>query len=128
LHRPHPALLPRRLRHPLYLASDPQGATVISYSHDGRERLFTSSKSNPSPSDKAAVRGGVPICWPIFGPPNLDNPLFAQLKQHGFARTSVWQLEDHAAADDTAEGVKAVFSASPLPLSEHRPDSVRAND
>ncbi|GAA5913514.1 hypothetical protein JCM8208_000696 [Rhodotorula glutinis] len=92
-----------------------KGATVISYSHDGRERLFTSSKSNPSPSDKAAVRGGVPICWPIFGPPNLDNPLFAQLKQHGFARTSVWHLEDHAAADDTAEGVKATFRLEPTP-------------
>ncbi|BGP36731.1 hypothetical protein JCM10449v2_000633 [Rhodotorula kratochvilovae] len=90
-----------------------KGATVFSYTHDGRERLFTSSKSSVHTSDPAAIRGGVPICWPIFGPPNLDNPLYAQLKQHGFARTSIWELETVEETDDVAQGVKAIFKLEP---------------
>ncbi|TNY21808.1 galactose mutarotase-like domain-containing protein, partial [Rhodotorula diobovata] len=89
------------------------GATVISYVHDGRERFFTSTKSDISTSDPAAIRGGVPVCWPIFGPPNLDNPLHAQLKQHGFARTSVWQLD--TVDESEGQGVKAVFKLEPTP-------------
>ncbi|GAA6050470.1 hypothetical protein JCM3770_002612 [Rhodotorula araucariae] len=90
-----------------------KGATVFSYTHDGRERLFTSSKSSVHASDPAAIRGGVPICWPIFGPPDLSNPLYAQLKQHGFARTSSWELEGVQETDDAAEGVKAIFKLEP---------------
>lgn len=36
-----------------------------------------------------AIRGGVPICWPWFGP-HPENP---EAPQHGVARTSLWQLE-----------------------------------
>ncbi|MFB9134805.1 D-hexose-6-phosphate mutarotase [Vibrio olivae] len=36
---------------------------------------------------KAAIRGGVPVCWPWFG--GLASP------SHGFARTSEWQLIEH---------------------------------
>ena len=32
-----------------------------------------------------AIRGGVPICWPAFGP-------WSQGSQHGFARSSVWSV------------------------------------
>ena len=32
-----------------------------------------------------AIRGGVPICWPAFGPWSLGS-------QHGFARSSVWEV------------------------------------
>ncbi|GAA6001877.1 hypothetical protein JCM10207_002361 [Rhodosporidiobolus poonsookiae] len=92
-----------------------KGATVFSYIHAGAERLFLSSKSNPSSSDKAAVRGGVPVCWPIFGPPPADNPLYAKLKQHGFARTSVWQFVESESGEDSGVkgGVKAVFKLTP---------------
>ncbi|KAK4058030.1 hypothetical protein OIO90_000769 [Microbotryomycetes sp. JL221] len=74
----------------------PVGATVFSYVHHGKERLFTSSKSSVKTSDKAAIRGGIPICWPIFGPPDAQasDGLYAKLKQHGFARTSVWQYSE----------------------------------
>ena len=35
-----------------------------------------------------AIRGGVPICWPWFGP-HASN---SELPQHGFARTSEWTV------------------------------------
>ncbi|GAA5887580.1 hypothetical protein JCM6882_001456 [Rhodosporidiobolus microsporus] len=98
-----------------------KGATVTSYSHSGTERLFVSSLSDPSLASPAAVRGGVPVCWPIFGPPPADNPLYAKLKQHGFARTSVWEFvgEESGACEQGHGGVKAVFKLEPN-------DSIRA--
>ncbi|GAA5980263.1 hypothetical protein JCM10908_001593 [Rhodotorula pacifica] len=89
-----------------------QGATVVSYHHDGQERLFLSSKADIRTSDPNAIRGGVPICWPVFGPPPADNSLYAKLKQHGFARTSVWQFDESQSSDSTEE-VKAVFTLQP---------------
>jgi D-hexose-6-phosphate mutarotase len=35
-----------------------------------------------------AIRGGIPICWPWFGP----HPADPGLPQHGFARTTAWQV------------------------------------
>lgn len=87
-----------------------QGATVISYVHGGQERLFVSKKADLSPSTSNAIRGGVPICWPVFGPPPADNAIYANLKQHGFARNSVWSF-DQAQSRESPEGVKAVFSS-----------------
>jgi glucose-6-phosphate 1-epimerase len=39
------------------------------------------------------VRGGIPLCFPRFGP----GP--APLPQHGFARSSTWKLVKSVAAD-----------------------------
>lgn len=87
-----------------------KGATLFSYQQSGLERLFTSSISSTSTSDPAAIRGGVPICFPIFGPPPQGNELYSKLKQHGFARTSVWDYVEEESKCDGEKGVKAVFS------------------
>ncbi|KAM0793253.1 hypothetical protein ACM66B_000715 [Microbotryomycetes sp. NB124-2] len=83
-----------------------KGATVFSYVYAGKERLFTSSKSSVKTADSAAVRGGIPICWPVFGPPDTTarGGLYSKLKQHGFARTSIWHFSEHdSKSTDDAE-------------------------
>ncbi|KAI4120148.1 MAG: hypothetical protein LQ345_000104 [Seirophora villosa] len=65
------------------------GATVISWkSANGRENLFLSDKAVLDGSKP--VRGGVPLVFPVFGPPKPDHPT-GKLPQHGFARNSRWE-------------------------------------
>ena len=94
-----------------------KGATLYSYKQNSLERLFTSSTSSTLLSDPLAIRGGVPICWPIFGPPDQGNELFNKLKQHGFARISKWDYVQEKSECQGEKGVKAVFSKTPTSLS-----------
>ncbi|KIY71637.1 galactose mutarotase-like protein [Cylindrobasidium torrendii FP15055 ss-10] len=61
------------------------GATVISWKSPD-ERLFLSSKAILDGSK--AVRGGIPVVFPCFGPPS--HPDHTRLSQHGFARSTLW--------------------------------------
>ncbi|GAA5826778.1 hypothetical protein JCM5353_003232 [Sporobolomyces roseus] len=92
-----------------------KGATVYSYTQNTIERLFTSSLSSLSTSDPTPIRGGVPLCWPIFGPPNKDNELYNKLKQHGFARSSTWQFVKEESECQGENGCHAVFKLEPTP-------------
>jgi len=63
------------------------GAHVTSFAPRGEgERLWLSETAQFAPG--RAIRGGVPLCWPWFGP----DPEGAGRAQHGFARTSEWTL------------------------------------
>ena len=62
------------------------GAHVWSWSLDGDTVLWTSAKSTFEPGKP--LRGGVPICWPWFGPGRSGDLTPA----HGFARISEWTL------------------------------------
>ncbi|KAL8695433.1 MAG: hypothetical protein Q9218_000011 [Villophora microphyllina] len=65
------------------------GATVTSWkSANGKENLFLSSKAHLDGSKP--VRGGIPLVFPVFGPPKAEHAT-GQLPQHGFARTSRWE-------------------------------------
>ncbi|QDV55682.1 D-hexose-6-phosphate mutarotase [Rosistilla oblonga] len=73
------------------------GAHVSSFHRHGwGEMLWMSDESNFR-TDRP-IRGGVPICWPWFGQPQPELP------QHGFARTSQWEvIETKAHADPSLE-------------------------
>ena len=57
------------------------GAHVLSWVAAGRERLYLSPAS--AMDGQAAIRGGIPVCFPQF---NLRGPL----PKHGFARNQPW--------------------------------------
>ncbi|MBO5822432.1 MAG: D-hexose-6-phosphate mutarotase [Lentisphaeria bacterium] len=62
------------------------GGQVLSYAPAGeRPVLWMSSKSNFEIGKP--IRGGVPVCWPWFGPAPV-----AGLPAHGFVRTAMWEL------------------------------------
>lgn len=66
------------------------GATVILWEANGAEQLWLSSAAKLDGSK--AVRGGIPLVFPVFGKQkNPDHPTF-KLPQHGFARTSTWEF------------------------------------
>ncbi|KAK4703300.1 glucose-6-phosphate 1-epimerase, partial [Phenoliferia sp. Uapishka_3] len=91
------------------------GATVHSYIHNKIERFFVSSKS--SLNGPAAIRGGIPICWPIFGPPDKEDERFNKMKQHGFARTCKWSLDEQASVGDGDKAV-AVLTLDSSPTTQ----------
>ncbi|GAC96200.1 possible apospory-associated protein c [Pseudozyma hubeiensis SY62] len=78
------------------------GATVTSWkAAGGSERLFLSSKAALDGS--AAIRGGIPIVFPVFGSPkdHADAPeLINKLGKHGFARDHDWALSTHVISVD----------------------------
>lgn len=63
----------------------PDGAQVVSWIPAGEteDRLFVSPRAEYGPGK--SVRGGIPICFPQFGP-------FGALPQHGFARHCRWRV------------------------------------
>jgi D-hexose-6-phosphate mutarotase len=72
-----------------------QGAHVIGYQPTGQAPLIWLSRLAKFAPGKS-IRGGVPVCWPWFGP-HAEN---AQFPGHGFARTVPWQLLDAKALPD----------------------------
>jgi len=66
------------------------GAHVTDFQKTGEPSLLYLSRSSHFAQDKA-IRGGVPICLPWFGPREGD-------VMHGFARLTEWELVDTKAA------------------------------
>ncbi|KAL8924631.1 MAG: hypothetical protein Q9208_003946 [Pyrenodesmia sp. 3 TL-2023] len=76
------------------------GATVISWkSSNGKENLFLSSKAILNGSKP--VRGGIPLVFPVFGPPKADHAT-GQLPQHGFARNSRWEYLGKSSSESSS--------------------------
>lgn len=66
------------------------GAHVLGWTTaDGVERIYLSPAAVFD--GQAAIRGGVPVCWPQF---NQRGPL----AKHGFARNMAWRVEPQDAA------------------------------
>ena len=64
-----------------------QGAHVLSWVSQGRERLYLSPANLWD--GQSAIRGGVPVCFPQFNQRGT-------LPKHGFARNMPWKVDDAA--------------------------------
>ena len=72
-----------------------QGAHLMTYTPHGHEPVIWLSKYAKFAAGKS-IRGGVPICWPWFGPHATD----AKLPGHGYARTVMWEVLEAKALPD----------------------------
>ena len=72
------------------------GGHILSFipKHDGIQRLWLSKKAQLDA--KHPIRGGIPICWPWFGPHNTQTNLSA----HGYVRTQAWHVVNCVDNDD----------------------------
>ncbi|MCP1291197.1 D-hexose-6-phosphate mutarotase [Chromobacterium sp. S0633] len=65
------------------------GGQLLSFRAAGQQPLlYLSPQARYLPGK--AIRGGVPLCWPWFGP----HPDDASLPAHGVARTQAWRLDE----------------------------------
>jgi len=74
-----------------------QGAHVMTWQPRGQEPVLWLSRHGKFAPGKS-IRGGVPICWPWFGPHATD----ASLPGHGFARAVMWEVKETRALTDGA--------------------------
>ena len=74
-----------------------QGAQILTWKPRGQAHdvVWLSNGARFAPAK--SVRGGIPVCWPWFGPHALPG-----LPAHGFARNLVWDLADAAVLADGA--------------------------
>ena len=88
------------------------GAQVIAFQPQGEAPVIWHSRCSKWEIGKA-IRGGIPLCWPWFGP----DPTSSGKPQHGFVRTMVWSV---LATKATADG------ATQLRLGLRDDDATRA--
>lgn len=74
-----------------------QGAHLVAWQPSGEKPVIWLSEKTLWANGKA-IRGGVPLCWPWFGP--AGNPA------HGFARNLPWTLSAH---DENEHSVMLTF-------------------
>ncbi|MCB1097587.1 MAG: D-hexose-6-phosphate mutarotase [Verrucomicrobiae bacterium] len=64
------------------------GGHVLEYTpKDQRPVLWLSDSAVFAPGK--AIRGGIPVCWPWFGP----HPENSEMPAHGFARNALWEVQ-----------------------------------
>ena len=98
----HPGYPVIEVRHPAASARIAlHGAQIMEWTPAGQEPVLYLSPLAVYREGKA-IRGGVPLCWPWFGP-SEDSTLPA----HGFARSRFWELLE---ASEDAAGVRLVFT------------------
>jgi len=77
------------------------GATVASWKVAGQELLFVSPKNDFTVGK--AIRGGIPVVFPQFGP--------GPLPQHGFARNKIWSHKETTVIK-TSGDITSIFTLS----------------
>lgn len=84
------------------------GAQVLSFRPLAQDEdlLFLSEQSYYKAGK--AIRGGIPVCWPWFGP----DPKGLQRPNHGFVRNHFWRLAASEAVGDGETRVVLIFDQS----------------
>lgn len=92
------------------------GAHALSFKSKGAKELFWMSDASLFEQGKA-IRGGIPVCFPWFGPHLTDKTK----PQHGFARLNEWNVEEvtETAADSISITLSLTESESTLALWPH---------
>ena len=75
------------------------GAHVMEWAPQGQRPILYMS-ADAILADGIAIRGGIPVCWPWFGPRE-------GLPGHGVVRTRFWNL---ASATESTDGVRVVLT------------------
>ena len=75
------------------------GGQVLSWQPKDQQEVFWLSDSAQYQQGKA-IRGGIPLCWPWFGPLQVDGK---QGGNHGFARTQLWTLSGYKLTEQGVE-------------------------
>ena len=78
-----------------------QGAHVMTFQPRGQAPVLWLSQFAKFAPGKS-IRGGVPVCWPWFGPHEKE----ATFPAHGFARTVPWQILETAVTKEGATFLK----------------------
>ena len=98
-----------------------QGAHLMTYQPHGTNPVIWLSKYAKFATGKS-IRGGVPICWPWFGPHATD----AKLPGHGYARTVMWKVLDAKALPDGSTFISFGLSENDLTRAQWpNPSTVR---
>lgn len=92
-----------------------QGAHILSWIPAGEDEVIWVSEDATFAPGKS-VRGGVPICWPWFGP-HENTPGYPA---HGFARTVMWQVTNTQAL--SAGATQLTFTLDPARLDKNIQD------
>jgi glucose-6-phosphate 1-epimerase len=87
------------------------GAQVLSFVPKGQEDLLWMSSQSLFEEGKA-IRGGIPLCFPWFGP----HPSNSSLPQHGFARLQYWDVSETALMANGATHIKLSLHQTPASL------------
>jgi glucose-6-phosphate 1-epimerase len=87
------------------------GAHVSHFQPHGAQPVLWMSAHSLFTADKP-IRGGVPLCWPWFGPHASD----ATLPAHGFVRSRPWTLVETATLHDGRTRVVLGLASDPATL------------
>lgn len=86
------------------------GGQVLSLTYQQKELLWLSGTTDWQLNKP--IRGGVPICWPWFGP--VPPELAQGVPNHGLARTKLWQqVADESCNDHAMLVLQAEFDDVP---------------
>jgi D-hexose-6-phosphate mutarotase len=81
------------------------GAHVTHYQPTGQPPVFFMGSKAFFQQGKA-IRGGIPICWPWFGPRTGDTS-----QMHGFVRTRMWDVAEVKRSGDAVRAVLKLASS-----------------